>query len=77
VTLGGETTGKKVKGFQMDNGGEFTSNEIKAWCNDNGIKIFYTMPYSPEQNGIVERTNRALNEKVTTMMSSAKVPKEI
>ncbi|KAG6440823.1 hypothetical protein O3G_MSEX001465 [Manduca sexta] len=41
-----------------DNGRQFTSDEFKSFCYELGIKINFTTPYSPQQNGEVERQNR-------------------
>lgn len=41
-----------------DNGRQFVSEEFKTFCTELGIKIFHTIPYSPQQNDEVERQNR-------------------
>lgn len=53
-------TERKVKTFRTDRGGEFTSNEFKTFCEDVGIQRHYTAPYTPQQNGVVERRNRTV-----------------
>ena len=50
-------TGRKLKCLRTDNGGEFKSEEFVKFCRERGIRREYTTPYSPEQNGIAERTN--------------------
>nr|GFA12011.1 zinc finger, CCHC-type [Tanacetum cinerariifolium] len=50
--------GKKLKSFRTDRGGEFTSREFTRYCKENDILRQLTAPYSPQQNGIVERRNR-------------------
>lgn len=50
----------KLKMFRTDRGGEFTSNEFLQYCKDNGIKRQLTAPYSPQQNGVVERKKKEL-----------------
>nr|GEV39925.1 hypothetical protein [Tanacetum cinerariifolium] len=47
--------GLKIKSMRSDRGGEFFSNEFNKFCEDNGIQIFVMAPYSPQQNGVVER----------------------
>ena len=47
--------GDKLKCFRMDRGGEFNSEEFGNFCDMNGIKRHLTAPYSPQQNGVVER----------------------
>lgn len=65
----------KIKRFRSDNGGEFCSNEFENFFRENGIKHEKTVPKSPQQNGISERLNRTLIEKVRTMLSDAALPK--
>ncbi|GKD43430.1 zinc finger, CCHC-type containing protein [Tanacetum coccineum] len=55
----------KVRMLRTDKGGKFTSNEFTKYCKENGIARQLTAPYSPQQNGVVERRNRTyfqLNE---------------
>ena len=48
-------TGRKLKCLRTDNGGEFKSEEFVKFCRERGIRREYMAPYSPKQNGIVER----------------------
>lgn len=48
----------KIKAFRTDRGGEFISNEFKNYCEEAEIERHYTTPYTPQQNGVVERRNR-------------------
>lgn len=57
-----QETGERIKVLRTDRGGEFTSKEFKDYCDDAGIERHLTAPYSPQQNGIVERRNRTLLE---------------
>ena len=56
--------GEKVKVFKTDRGGEFLSNEFTKYCEETGLERHYTSPYSPQQNGVVERRNRTILEMV-------------
>ena len=42
-------------------------------CEAVGIKRHLTAPYSPQQNGVVERRNRMVVEMARTMMRSMKI----
>jgi len=53
----------KVSIFRYDNGGEYVSNELKRFRSVKGIVVHYTVPYTPEQNGLAERLNRTLVER--------------
>ena len=52
----------KVISLRSDNGGEFTSKEFSQFCKSAGIQRQLTTPYTPSQNGVVERKNRTIVE---------------
>ncbi|KAJ9535118.1 hypothetical protein OSB04_un001804 [Centaurea solstitialis] len=66
--------GKSLKVFRSDRGGEFTSLEFNTFCDQNGVKRHLTAPYSPQQNGIVERRNRTLMDMTRSIMKAMHVP---
>ncbi|CAH9144261.1 unnamed protein product [Cuscuta epithymum] len=68
-------TGKKLKCLRSDNGGEYTSREFSAYCAAYGIRHEKTVPRTPQHNGVAERINRTIMEKVRYMLSMAKLPK--
>ncbi|CAL5350460.1 unnamed protein product [Camellia sinensis] len=68
-------TEKKLKCLRTDNGGEYTSKEFKAYCATHGIRHEKTVPGTPQHNGIAERMNRTIVEKVRCMLKMAKLPK--
>lgn len=65
---------RKVKTFRTDRCGEFTSNEFKDFCERKGIERHYTTPYTPQQNGVVERQNRIVVEMVRSSLKEMKIP---
>ena len=60
--------------LRTDRGGEFTSHEFNTFCNDNGIRRHLTAPYTPQQNGVVERRNRTLMEMTRSILKAMGVP---
>ncbi|PWA98023.1 hypothetical protein CTI12_AA024020 [Artemisia annua] len=68
--------GLKIKSMRSDRGEEFLSKEFNKFCEDNGIRRFLRAPYSPQQNGVVERKNRTILNMVRSMLKSKKMPKE-
>jgi len=66
----------KIKGFRTDRGGEFRSAEFDEYCKLKGIKRFLTTPYSPQQNGVVERRNQTILGMARSMMKSKEIPSE-
>ncbi|GJU61826.1 ribonuclease H-like domain, reverse transcriptase, RNA-dependent DNA polymerase [Tanacetum coccineum] len=53
---------------------EFLSKEFSSYCEETGLKRHYTAPYSPQQNGIIERRNRTVMEMARSTMKGMKVP---
>nr|GFA89429.1 zinc finger, CCHC-type [Tanacetum cinerariifolium] len=64
----------KLRMLRTDRGGEFTSNEFIKYCKENGIAQQLTAPYSPQQNGVVERKNRTVLSTTRSMMKAMKLP---
>ena len=67
-------SGEKLKALRTDRGVEFTSNLFSVFCSDGGIKHYTTTPYSPQQNGVVERRNQTVVEMVRCMLKAMQVP---
>jgi transposase InsO family protein len=66
----------KLKALRTDRGGEFTSNEFRNYCEILGIKRYLTAPYSPQQNGVVERRNQMVVGMARSLLKSMGVPTE-
>jgi transposase InsO family protein len=62
---------KKVKKLGTDNGMEFCSHEFKSYCKSEGIARHYTVPYTPQQIGVVERMNRTIISKARCMLTNS------
>ena len=57
----------KVKCLRSDNGGEYIDGGFSEYCAAQGIRMEKTISRTPQQNGVVERMNRTLNECVRSM----------
>ncbi|GJS70802.1 putative ribonuclease H-like domain-containing protein [Tanacetum coccineum] len=55
---------KKVKIIRSDNGTEFKNHVMDEFCREKGIKREYSVARTPQQNGVAERKNRTLIEKL-------------
>ncbi|GJU21073.1 zinc finger, CCHC-type containing protein [Tanacetum coccineum] len=64
----------KLRMLRTYRGGEFTSNEFTKHCKEHGIARQLTAPYSPQQNGVVERRNRTVLSTTRSMMKAMKLP---
>ena len=69
-------TGRTLKCLRSDNGGEYTSNEFRGYCSKHGIRHIKTVPGIPQHNGVAERMNRTILEKVRSMLKTANLAKE-
>ena len=67
-------TGRKLKCIRADNGGEYRG-PFEKYCREHGIKLEKTVPKTPQQNGVAERMNRTIVERIRCMLSHAKLPK--
>jgi transposase InsO family protein len=54
----------KIKTFKIDNIKKFKSNKFILICTENSTLIEYISPYSAPQNGIVERFNKYIIERL-------------
>jgi transposase InsO family protein len=64
----------KVKKIRSDNGSEFKNLQVEEYLEEEGIKHEFSAPYTPQQNGVVERKNRTLIDMARTMLGEFKTP---
>ena len=68
-------TERKIKVLRSDNGREYTSDPfLLLYCNE-GIERHFTVRKTLQQNGIAERMNITLLEKLRCMLSNASILK--
>ena len=67
VTLERET-GRKLKAVREENGGEYRG-QFEEYCRSLGIRLEYTVPKTPELNGLVERVNCTIRERVRSILA--------
>ena len=70
-------TGQKLQKVRTDRGGEYLNTELDGYYKSKGVVHQTTAPYTPEQNGVAERFNRTLMERVRAMLLNAKLDKEL
>ena len=63
----------KLKSLRTDRGHEYLFDLFKTYCDEKGIARQLTIPYTPQQNGVVERRNRTLLDMIRSMMAQAKL----
>ena len=68
-------TSLKVKCLRSDNEGEYIDGGFSAYYAAQRIKMEKTIPETLQQNCVVERLNRTLNERARNMRLHAKLTK--
>ncbi|KAH9769924.1 hypothetical protein KPL71_012193 [Citrus sinensis] len=61
--------GYSITCIRSDHGGEFENHALENLCNDFGIEHQFSSPKTPQQNGVVERKNRSIQEMARTMLN--------
>ncbi|KAK1679664.1 hypothetical protein QYE76_040512 [Lolium multiflorum] len=64
----------EIKAIRTDNDTEFKNYTMQEFVDDEGIKHEFSAPYTPQQNGVVERKNRTIIETARTMLSEFNSP---
>lgn len=67
---------KKVKVLRTDNGLEFCNAKFDEYCKVHGIERHRTCTYTPQQNGVAERMNRTIMEKVRCLLNESGLGEE-
>src|SRR6266702_4795510 len=68
-------TGKCLKILRSDGGGEYIAGAVQVYVKEKGIQHEMTTPDTPQHNGVAERMNRTLLDKVWSMLRDASLPK--
>jgi transposase InsO family protein len=64
----------KVNKIRSDNGSEFKNLQVEGFLEEEGIKHEFSAPYTPQQNGVVERKNKTLIDMARMMLGEFKTP---
>ncbi|WVZ89633.1 hypothetical protein U9M48_036012 [Paspalum notatum var. saurae] len=66
---------KAMRAIHSDNGGEFRNSRFENFCCDQDLDHQFSSPYTPPQNGVVERKNRTLVEMARMMLDEHRTPR--
>ena len=66
-------TNQKIKYLRSGNRQEFTRNDFNEFCDMHGVTRKFSAPNTSQQNVIVERKNRTVQEVAKTMLNEAKL----
>jgi hypothetical protein len=64
-----------IRAISSDNGSEFRNSRFETFFHDLGLEHQYSSPYTPPQNGVVERKNMTLCEMAQTMLDEHRTPR--
>jgi transposase InsO family protein len=64
----------KVEKISSDNGSEIKNLQVDEYLEEEGIKHEFFAPYTPWQNGVVERKDRTLIDISRTQLGEYKTP---
>lgn len=67
--------GVRVKVLRTDNGSEFVNKTVSQFLKTQGVVHQTTVPYTPQQNGCVEREMRTVMDAVRAMLDSSGLDK--
>jgi hypothetical protein len=66
-----------VKAYRIDGGKEYGGKKLVQHLKEQGTLPEITTPYTPEQNGVVERANRTVFSKVRSAIEDSNLPLEL
>jgi len=66
-----------ISSIRSDHGTEFENADFKSLCEKNGIFHNFSSLRTPQQNGVVERKNKTLQEMARTMLYENSLPKHL
>jgi len=69
------TKNNNIGSIRSDHGGEFQNEKFNKFCEKMGILHNFSAPRTPQQNSVVEKKNRSLEELARTMLSDSSLPK--
>ena len=70
-------TGLPILTLVSDNGGEYSNRDFSEFCASKGVIQNFTVPHSPELNGVAERWNLTIWTKARSIMAEANAPGEL
>ncbi|CAI7828051.1 unnamed protein product [Closterium sp. NIES-54] len=62
---------KPLAALRADDGGEYTANAFTDYLSSHGINHQTSLPHTPQHNGVAERVNRTLMDRVRAMTTGA------
>lgn len=70
-------TGNNPLKIATDNGTEYLNKSLASFIKERGIQHELSVPYTPQQNGFIERDIRTIFEAGKTMLSKSRLSKKL
>ena len=67
----------KVDRIRSDHGKEFKNSYMESFCTRSGISQEFSAPVTSQQNGVVERKNRVIQEMARAMLHNKNVARNL
>ena len=67
----------KIDLIQSDHGRDFENSYMESFCTRSGISQEFSAPITPQQNGVVERRNRVIQEMARAMLYNKDVARNL
>jgi len=61
--------------LRSDHGTGFENSHFINYCNEHGVDHNFSAPQTPQQNGVIERKNRTLEDMTRTMLIDSSLPR--
>ena len=69
-------SGVVMQAIRTNNGTEYNFERFNNFCEEASIEHQLTAPYTPQQNGVVERKNRTIMEMTRCLLHEKGLPKK-
>ena len=66
-------TGHRIGTLRTDDGKEYRGHAFDAWLGEKGIKHETSAPYAHQHNGVAERFNRTVQERMMAVLTDARL----
>eukprot|EP00253_Pinus_taeda_P013305 PITA_13305 len=64
----------RIKCLRSNQGGEFNPDKFFDFCEEHGIRREFSVARTPQQNGLVERMNRTIQQMARAMLDESGTP---
>ena len=69
-------TGRRIKSYGLDGGTELANQQMKQWAASRGISLEFTTRYTPESNGVSERSNGLVESLGRALLAGSTIGQE-